>query len=938
MPDIADGGAVWSIDEIAIVADETRDFTLLPNAQISLWVFPWNRADANDLSLWEGGDGAADPEGPFDGTGVSGFLVNQDAVAANRIFSDGDFLHFQFSAPLLLVENLAYGFLLSFNDGNGALGQDLRIQQSRDNTNPKGESYPNGTVLAPQPATHVNGSQESDDLRFYIVGTASAVPDSDGDGIVDAWEIQHFGDLSRDGTGDYDGDGLSDLGEANAGTDPTDTDTDGDLLSDGVETNTGVFVSLTNTGTDPLDPDTDGDGTPDHLELSKNLDPNGSGSSLDRPNIIFILTDDLGWGDLGVLYQNGVAGAKKHATPNLDAMAAAGMQLRNHYCPAPVCAPSRASLLAGVHQGHANVRNNSFDDALQDNHNLATVLKTAGYATALIGKYGLQGAGASPAQWPAYPTKRGFDLFFGYVRHGDGHTHYPDHVTVSRGKKELYDQDTMIRDDLDLCYTTDLFTARAKKFIVDETNANPNKPFFLYLAYDTPHAALQIPTQAYPAGGGLAGGVQWIGTPGAMINTASGTIDSFKHPDYTGKGWTDVEERFATSVRRIDDGVGDIVKTLEDLGIDDNTLVVFSSDNGPHSVSYLPQGYNANSFDSFGPFDGTKRDTWEGGIRMPTVLQWPGTVAGGTVVTDPSQFHDWLPTFSELAGYTAPSRTDGVSLAPTLTGVGSQDESLIYVEYFHGGSTKSYSEFDPSHRGRRRGQMQVIHLDGYKGIRTDIASHNDDFEIYDLASDLKEASNLAGSSPVFIDLQQRMKDQSLRVRRVDPNYNRPYDSAMIPPVTAVVENGVEYSAFEGLWPWTPEFTALASVGDGLADRLDLTKLTRSSNAGLLFSGYIQIPSTGAWNFFLTSDSGTHLRIHQAQVIDDDYNHTGAEASGSLNLAAGLHPFRLYYDTDGASPPTLGLTWSGPSVSKEPVPDSALFRAETPSGVGEWLTY
>ena len=164
-----------------------------------------------------------------------------------------------------------------------------------------------------------------------------------------------------------------------------------------------------------------------------------------RPNIIFILTDDLGYGDIGVFFQNQrqEKNGTKGYTPNIDKMAGEGIQLRGQYCPAPVCAPSRASLLTGVHQGHSNVRDNQFDKALEDNHTLATVLKGAGYSTAVIGKWGLQGSPAgtegddveasesrsnvpqSPQTWPAYPTKRGFDYFFGYVRHTDGHEHYP---------------------------------------------------------------------------------------------------------------------------------------------------------------------------------------------------------------------------------------------------------------------------------------------------------------------------------------------------------------------------------------------------------------------------------------------------------------------------------------------------------------------------------
>ena len=158
-----------------------------------------------------------------------------------------------------------------------------------------------------------------------------------------------------------------------------------------------------------------------------------------KPNILFILTDDLGYGDLGVLYQNSRShGLPREFTPNLDRLAADGLIFHRHYCPAPVCAPSRASLLLGVHQGHANVRNNQFDKALENNHTLASVLARAGYATVAIGKYGLQGQGANPSEWHAYPTRRGFDYYFGYVRHKDGHEHYPKEGLYD-GPKEVWD-------------------------------------------------------------------------------------------------------------------------------------------------------------------------------------------------------------------------------------------------------------------------------------------------------------------------------------------------------------------------------------------------------------------------------------------------------------------------------------------------------------------
>jgi arylsulfatase A-like enzyme len=651
-----------------------------------------------------------------------------------------------------------------------------------------------------------------------------------------------------------------------------------------------------------------------------------------QPNIIFILCDDLGYGDLGVLYQNGRSGTKKFATPKLDQMAAQGVQLRSHYTPAPVCAPARASLLLGVHQGHANVRDNQFDKELEDNHTLGTVLKQAGYATAIVGKWGLQGSGASPAAWPAYPTKRGFDYFYGYVRHADGHTQYPFHNTVDpdgsgssvRPAKEVYDQNTMVRDDLAKCYSTDLFTARAKKWIIDHRAATPAQPFFLYLAYSAPHAALQVPTVAYPAGGGVSGGLQWTGTPGTMINTATGTIDSFIHPDYVSQSWTNNEKRFATMVRRIDDCVGDLLTTLTDLGIDENTLVVFTSDNGPHHESYFNATYEATSFNSFGPFDGTKRDCWEGGIREPALARWPGTIPAGRISNRPSQFHDWLPTFSQMAGLPAPARSDGVSLLTDLTGVGASAPSTVYIEYFHDGNTKNYGAFDLSHRSRQRNQMQVVFEGGFKGVRYNTQSHSDPFEIYDLTADPREINNLAASQTV---IQQQMKDRVLRLRRPDPSVSRPYDSEFIPSVSAATSPGVGWKSYAGALPWVPDFTSLTPLASGVSATINPSVGPGGENFGLRFDGYLQIPTDGNYTFHLPSSGGSHLRIHDATVIDDDFARSGAEVSGTIRLRAGLHPFRLHFRhaTDVAA---LTLDWTGPNIARQPISSANLRRFDS----------
>jgi arylsulfatase A-like enzyme len=681
-----------------------------------------------------------------------------------------------------------------------------------------------------------------------------------------------------------------------------------------------------------------------------------------QPNIIFILTDDLGYGDVGVFFQNlrraqNDPAQPSHLTPQLDQLAAEGTQLHRQYCAAPVCAPSRASLLLGVHQGHANVRDNQFDKALENNHTLGTVMRQAGYATVAVGKWGLQGGKETSEEnssagdqmklpdWPAFPTKRGFDEYFGYIRHGDGHEHYPKESIYSRNQrpKEMWWNATNVTPQLDTCYTTDLWTAWAKQWIIAHKQKNPAQPFFMYLAYDTPHAVLELPTQAYPTGGGIKGGLQWLGQPGHMINTASGKIDSYYHPDYAHARWKngsnlapwpDVYQRFATSVRRIDDCVGDLLALLKQLKIDDNTLIVFTSDNGPSKESYLRQDYSPEFFRSFGPYDGIKRDTLEGGICVGAIARLPGIVKAGTVSWLPSSHHDWLATFADLAGLTAPARSDGVSLLPTLSGTGEQRTPQVYVEYFEGGKTPNYDSFSPSRRGRQRSQMQTVTVGGYQGVRYNVRSANDDFEIFDLTKDPKQTNNLA-LQPAFAALNQQMKERVLQLRRPNESAPRPYDSAPVPPATnSVFTNGViEYAAFEGSWPWVPEFAALKPLRSGKVTGLDLSVRPRDENFGIAFSGFLTVPATGEYTFILKSDSGAHFRIHDATVIDDDFNRTGAEVSGSIRLAAGRHPFRLYY-RHATGPRELSLNWSGPTFAKRPLASGDVSLA---SAVGEKIS-
>lgn len=638
-----------------------------------------------------------------------------------------------------------------------------------------------------------------------------------------------------------------------------------------------------------------------------------------RPNIIFILTDDMGWGDFGAFFQNqrkanGDRSEPWHTTPQLDKMAAEGMQLPHHYCPAPVCAPSRASLLLGVHQGHSEVRDNQFDKALPNNHTIATVLKSAGYSTAAIGKWGLQGNGKSPSQWSGYPTKHGFDFFHGYVRHVDGHAHYP-----KEDGKEVWENDEEISAKLDKCLTTDLFTARAKAWIVDQKKQTPEKPFFLYLAYDTPHAKVQVATGKYPQGGGMKGGLQWTGDPGKAITSATGTPDSYIFPEYADAtwdhdkdtatpevAWPDVYQRYASMVRRIDECLGDLTQTLKDLGIDENTLVIFTTDNGPSQESYLKASYEANFFNSFGHFDGIKRDVLEGGIRTGAIARWPGHMKAGGISGLPCQAHDWMPTFAELAGVPAPANADGTSIVPTLTGNGEQKAPQVYVEYDNNSKTPGYKEFDKKRQGKKRGQMQAIRLGDHMGVRYRIKSHSDPFEIYDVVADPKQTNDLASEMP---DLQERMHNTVLRMRRPENSAKRPYDHEFVPAVVAVTTPGIMWSTYETKVPW------LARLDDmePLEKVILLGSLQFNPTDGVnshLFSGFIEVFSDGEYSFHTPGGVSALLRLHDATVIDSGFVPTEKETIGTIRLAKGKHPIRLYWKSEGTSGVALEISSEG----------------------------
>ncbi len=624
-----------------------------------------------------------------------------------------------------------------------------------------------------------------------------------------------------------------------------------------------------------------------------------------KPNIIFILADDLGYGDLGVTFQNSRDASKpKFATPHLDQMAGQGMILRQHYTGAPVCASARGSLLLGQHQGHCAIRDNQFDKALPDNHTLATVLKQAGYRTMCIGKWGLQG---QKPEFPGHPLRRGFDEFFGFLEHVSGHTYYHDATKPLRdGEKDVTAQyaDT---------YSTDLFTARAKKFIVDRSGVNPAQPFFLYLAYTAVHNPLHVPGEAYPAGAGKGGGLQW--PPAATPKTR----DTWIHPDYAGTSWTAPMKRYATMARRMDDGIGDILQLLADLKIDDNTLVVFSSDNGPANEG----GADPRNFDSWGPFDGFKRDCWEGGVREPTIARWPGHIPAGKTSDFVSGFWDWMPTLADAAGLVSPAQSDGVSLLPTLTQSGTQrSRGYVYIEYFVKGKNPASGDVFTRKGVNGRGQQQILRIGDFVGVRTQIESATDALRLYNVMSDPHEDHNLA-ADPAHAGLLAKMKQMLPTVRRPDPGAPRPYDSELLPAVVAdgVEPGALQVAAYEGTWPWVPDFDALTPTRVARSSGLDLKSRTRDESFGLRFSGYVKVPADGEYTFYLTSDSGAQMWLHDAHVLDDDFKHDGNEVSAKILLNAGLHPIRLFY-RHASRAMRLDLSYSGPGLDKQTIPAAA----------------
>lgn len=449
-----------------------------------------------------------------------------------------------------------------------------------------------------------------------------------------------------------------------------------------------------------------------------------------KPNVIFILTDDLGYGDVGFAFQQKrPTGEIRISTPNIDRLAAEGVELTDHYCAAPVCAPSRASILTGKLQGHCSVIDNQFDRPINEQETLATVMKRAGYRTFAVGKWGIGGGGESGVPESAHPLDRGFDHYYGFLHHLAGHTYYHYDGSLNGAYMGVFEDRKNATDTAIGRYSTDLFTAKAKEYISRTVKENPKAPFFMYLAVNTIHGSgrcddtlkcketLHVPGGPYPKAG-----VQWPLQP-EPLEKRNTWID----PQYRKLG--KYPSRYATAITRFDDALADLMNHLKKVGVYDNTVIIFTSDNGP-AAEY---GADPKFFQSAGPFRGMKRDVLEGGERVPTFV-WRKGGFGVKKDSTPSISVDWLPTLAELAGVETENKTDGVSLLPRW-----QKPSVAKNEK---AEKPRGSQVETTYFFRRRQLMQRV--GDYSAVKI---GEDSPWAVYNLSRDVRQEKNLAEIKP-----------------------------------------------------------------------------------------------------------------------------------------------------------------------------------------------
>ena len=425
------------------------------------------------------------------------------------------------------------------------------------------------------------------------------------------------------------------------------------------------------------------------------------------PNIIYILADDLGYGDLGCY------GQTKFDTPNLDRLAAQGMRFTQHYSGSTVCAPSRSALMTGLHTGHTPVRGNKEMQPegqypLADSvFTLAEMLQKAGYTTGAFGKWGLGYPGSE-----GDPNFQGFDTFFGYNCQRYGHHYYPRHVWSNQDSIVLEANAGTAKG----VYAPSLIHEQVLSFI-DE---HQDEPFFLYVPSVIPHAELAAPEAVLERFRGK--------FPPEKAYEGVDSGDKYRQGPYESQPET--HAAFVAMVTILDQQVGDIMNKVDSLGLGENTLIVFTSDNGPHQEGGADPAY----FDSNGPLRGYKRDLYEGGIRVPMIARWPGRISAGSESNHVSAFWDVFSTLADVAGQTTSGEGDGISLLPTLTGEGEQPQHDYLYWEFH-----------------ERGGRLAVRRGDWKAVQYEVLDNPDGpIELYDLSVDIGEENDLADQHPEVV--------------------------------------------------------------------------------------------------------------------------------------------------------------------------------------------
>lgn len=428
----------------------------------------------------------------------------------------------------------------------------------------------------------------------------------------------------------------------------------------------------------------------------------------DRPNIIYIMTDDLGYGDLGCY------GQKVIQTPNIDSLAAEGIRFTDHYSGHTVCRPSRLVLWTGQHVGHTKLIGNAPRRLTGTEATVAKLLQSDGYATGGVGKWAL-GHVSEPSEIDntGHPNNNGFDYWFGYMNQSNAHNFYPTFLWENKNKVTLpgneigdYPNGRGRVSSKRVTYSHDAITDAALKFV----ETHKEVPFLLHIHWTIPHANNE--------GGRVTG-------------------DGMEVPDYgiyADKQWPNPEKGFAAMIGRMDRDVGRLMTLLKELRIDDETVVLFTSDNGPHNEG----GHDHTFFDSNGPLNGFKRSMHDGGIRVPLIAKWPGRIKPGTISDHPSAFWDFLPTACEIAGTPLPSgpTSDGISYLSTLLGKNAEQKKHKYL-YWASSEGKTAV-------GVRRGKWKLVK---YRGNKSDSTQ---DWRLYDLKTDIGETTNVAEQHPEVV--------------------------------------------------------------------------------------------------------------------------------------------------------------------------------------------